>query len=396
MELNEILIKATQLGASDVHLKHGLMPVCRVNGRLSPIDKQGSRLTGEQIGLMASLLMTAEQKRKFSEDHDLDLGYALEGVGRFRVNVFKQRGSTGMVFRLIKNQIPTLDELRLPSVLQKIAAYDRGLVLITGVTGSGKSTTLASLVDYINNHRSLHILTIEDPIEYLMRDKRSIINQRELGLDTPSFAKAVRQALRQDPDVLVVGEMRDTETIQTALLAAETGHLVFSTLHTTDAKETLHRILGVFESNIQNQVRLQLASCLKAVVCQRLIPRSDGLGLVPAVEVMIVNQRLREMILDPKKIFDFKQAIEEGSDIYGMQSFDQSLIQLLKEKHITYEEARAAAASPDDFALRVKGVTSQDSMRWKNQQATPTQPLVENAAKLELQLSEDSLVSKKK
>jgi twitching motility protein PilT len=249
--------------------------------------------------------------------------------------------------------------------VQKLTAFERGLVLVTGSTGSGKSTTLASMLDFINNNRTCHILTIEDPIEYLIRDKKSIINQRELGLDTPSFSMALRQALRQDPDVILIGEMRDAETIRTALVAAETGHLVFSTLHTTDATETVNRILSVFEPHEQTHIRLQLASTLRAVISQRLLSKADKSGQVPACEIMVVNTRIRDMIVDPSKTREIPLAIEDGVQTFEMQTFDHSLMSLVRKKLITFEEARAGATNPDDFALRYKGVTSMDGKKWQ-------------------------------
>ena len=385
MELNEILSKAVSMNASDIHLKHGVMPVFRIHGRLIPMDKNAPRLTGDEIAQMAASIMTTIHNKKFAEIHEIDMGYGVPGLGRFRVNIFQQRGSVGMVIRAIPFQIKTIDELHLPIVLKKITAYERGLVLVTGITGSGKSTTLASMIDYINHNRTGHILTIEDPIEYLIRDRKSIVNQRELGLDTPSFSIALRQALRQDPDVILIGEMRDAETIRTALLAAETGHLVFSTLHTSDATETINRVLATFEPHEQMQVRLQLTGVLKAVVSQRLLPRSDGAGVVPACEVMIANTRIREMIADPIKTRQIPLAIEEGVVSYEMQSFDQSLMGLLRKGHITLDEARAASSNPDDFILRTKGISSEDNRRWQGFDGTDD---VSNSADNKIELPE--------
>jgi twitching motility protein PilT len=365
MELNEILTKAIEVNASDIHLKHGLMPVFRIHGRLCPIDKNARRLTGEEISHMASVIMTDVHRKKFNEIHEIDMGYGVAGLGRFRVNIFQQRGSVGMVIRAIPFQIKSIDELNLPPVLKKITAYERGLVLVTGITGSGKSTTLASMIDYINHNRTGHILTIEDPIEYLIRDRRSIVNQRELGLDTPSFAIALRQALRQDPDVILIGEMRDAETVRTALLAAETGHLVFSTLHTSDATETINRVLATFEPHEQMQIRLQLTGVLRAVISQRLLTRADKKGVVPACEVMITNARIKDMIAEPTKTRQIPLAIEEGVAHFEMQSFDQSLMKLLRTGLITLDEARAASTNPDDFILRAKGVSSGENRRWE-------------------------------
>jgi len=277
-------------------------------------------------------------------------------LGRFRCNVFYQRGAVGMVLRIIPTQIKSISELNLPLVLEKISQEMRGLILVTGTTGSGKSTSLAAMIDYINLHRNEHIVTIEDPIEYLHRDKKSIINQREVGSDTNDFIKALRSALRQDPDVILVGEMRDLETIETALLAAETGHLVLSTLHTLDAPETVNRIISMFPPHQQPQVRLQLGGILKGVVSQRLVPRADGKGMVPAVEIMVQTARVRELIEDQMRTKELHDAIATGKDPYGMISFDQSLIDLVQRRLVTYEEALRHSTSPADFALAFRGI----------------------------------------
>jgi twitching motility protein PilT len=286
------------------------------------------------------------------------------GLGRFRVNVFLQRSTVGIAIRVISIGALSFEELNLPKVIEKMALETRGLILCTGTTGSGKSTTLASIVDYINHHRSCHILTIEDPIEFLLRDRKSIINQREIGADTTSFAGALKSALRQDPDVILVGEMRDFDTIETAIMAAETGHLVLSTLHTLDAAETINRIIGVFPPYQHKQVRIQLGSIMKGVISQRLVPRSDGTGRVPAVEVMLNTARIREYIEDKDKTRKIREAITQGYVSYGMQTFDQSLMALYKENLITMEEALRQASNPDDFALRVRGVSSTSDLTW--------------------------------
>jgi twitching motility protein PilT len=280
------------------------------------------------------------------------------GLGRFRVNVFQQRGNVGMVLRVIPTKIRTSDELNLPRVLDKICEEQRGLILVTGTTGSGKSTTLAAIVDRINSTRSDHVITIEDPIEFLHRDKHSFINQREVEVDTASFSSALRAALRQDPNVILVGEMRDLETIATALLAAETGHLVLSTLHTLDATETIQRIIAVFPPPEQKQIRLQLAATLKAVVSQRLVRRADDKGRVPAIEVMIMTAYIRDCIINPDKTRLIHDAISAGTSQYGMQTFDQSLYDLYTRELISYEEALIRASNPDDFKLRIQGIRS--------------------------------------
>jgi twitching motility protein PilT len=363
MELNEILQVALRGGASDIHLKAGLPPMFRVDGSLVPL-KDARRLPPEEISRMAFGIMNDYQKEKFKAQNELDLAYGVPGLGRFRVNVFQQRGTLGVVLRVIPFKISTIEQLLLPKVLEKLAAEQRGLILVTGTTGSGKSTTLAAMVDHINSNETCHIMTIEDPIEFLIRDKRSIVNQREVGVDTLSFAQALKSALRQDPDVILVGEMRDLETIETALTASETGHLVLSTLHTLDATETIARIVSAFPPHQQKQVRLQLGSVLRGVVSQRLVPRADGKGRVAAVEVLVCNGRVREMIEDKDRTKEIGQAISQSYTTYGMQSFDQSIMMLFKQQIITYEEALRQASNPDDFALRVSGISATSDSSW--------------------------------
>ncbi len=357
MNLNELLKITFERRASDLHLKVGVPPVLRIDGRLTPLDTE-KRTTQEDVLAVAMGIMNPAQKAKFKEKNELDMAYAVPGLGRFRVNVFQQRGSVGMVFRQVPAKILGFEDLMLPAVLQKAAAEQRGLILVTGTTGSGKSTTLAAMIDYINTSRTANIVTIEDPIEFLHRDKKSIVNQREIGSDTFSFSDALRSALRQDPDVILVGEMRDFETISTALTAAETGHLVLSTLHTLDAAETINRIITVFPPYQQKQVRMQLASVIRAIVSQRLVARADGNGRVPAVEVMLGTLSVREAIIDDAKTRQIPTIIGSGHLHYGMQTFDQSLLMLYKKGLITYEEAILTASNPDDFALKVKGVQS--------------------------------------
>lgn len=365
MKLDEILALAIKKDASDVHLKAGLVPVIRKHGKLRPLQNGLPPLSNQDIEEMAFSMMDDEQRKHYMTNKDLDLGYGVTGLGRFRVNVFRQRGSTRIVIRNIPFQIPTVEDLNLPSIVNRIADLERGLILVTGITGSGKSSTLASMIDHINSNKNKHILTIEDPIEFLIRDRKSIISQRELGVDTRSFAGSLRAALRQDPDVILIGEMRDQETIEIAMVAAETGHLVLSTLHTFDAQESINRILSAFEPHQQEQVRLQLASVLKAVISQRLARRKDKLGFVPAVEVLVVNQRAREMIEDPQKTKDLRMVIEESKETMGMQSFDQSLMDLLTQDLIDYNEALRLASNPEDFQLRYSGVSSGDQ-QWSD------------------------------
>ncbi|HKB76290.1 MAG TPA: type IV pilus twitching motility protein PilT [Myxococcales bacterium] len=363
MELNEILQVALRGGASDIHLKAGLPPMFRVDGNLVPL-KDARRLPPEEISRMAFGIMNDYQKEKFKAQNELDLAYGVPGLGRFRVNVFQQRGTIGAVLRVIPFKISTIEQLLLPKVLEKIAAEQRGLILVTGTTGSGKSTTLAAMADHINTNETCHIMTIEDPIEFLVRDKRSIVNQREVGVDTMSFGQALKSALRQDPDVILVGEMRDSETIETALTAAETGHLVLSTLHTLDATETISRIISAFPPHQQKQVRLQLGSVLRAVVSQRLVPRADGKGRVAAVEVLVANSRVREMVEDKDRTKEISTAIAQSYTTYGMQTFDQSLMLLFRQNVITYEEALRQSTNPDDFALRASGISGTSDSTW--------------------------------
>ena len=370
MELNEILQIALRGGASDIHLKAGLPPMFRVDGTLVPL-KDGKRLPPEEVARMAFGIMNEFQKEKFKTTNEVDLAYGVPGLGRFRVNVFQQRGTIGAVLRVIPFKVMTIRELYLPAILEKIAMEERGLILVTGTTGSGKSTTLAAMIDHINANDTCHIMTIEDPIEFLIRDKRSIINQREVGVDTMSFSQALKSALRQDPDVILVGEMRDLETIETALTAAETGHLVMSTLHTLDATETINRIISVFPPHQQKQVRLQLTAVLKAVVSQRLVPRADGKGRVAAVEILRVTGRVKELIEDKDRTKEIPDAISQGHVSYGMQTFDQSLMSLVKQGMISYQEALRQATNPDDFALRFQGISSTSDSKWDDFEGQP-------------------------
>jgi len=363
MELNDILAIAVKGLASDIHLKSGLPPLFRVDGALVPLNKV-DRLTPEQLHAFATAIMTPGLKNHFEKHHEVDLAYSIAGLGRFRVNIFMQRGVIGIVFRVIPFGVKTIEQLVLPKAVERVAMEPRGLVLVTGATGSGKSTTLAAMVDYINTNRTCHIITVEDPIEFLIRDKRSIVNQREIGVDTNSFANALRAALRQDPDVILVGEMRDYETIETALMAAETGHLVLSTLHTIDAVESITRIVSVFPPHQQPQIRLQLASIIRGVISQRLVPRADGKGRVPAVEILVASARVRECIADAEMTKELHDAIAKGFTTYGMQSFDQSLMQHVKAGVVSYEEALLNVSNPDDFALRFKGISSTSDSSW--------------------------------
>ncbi len=364
MELNDILTVAVKAKGSDIHIKTGLPPIVRIDGRLHPIPN-APRLTPEIVATMAHSMMNQRQRQIFEEHWEVDLAYAIPGLGRFRVSAYHQRGTVAMVFRVITMAIPSLEALNLPPVLKKICAEERGLILVTGTTGSGKSSTLAAMIDHINQSRTCNIITVEDPVEFLHRDNKSIISQREVGCDTQTFASALKGALRQDPDVILVGEMRDLETIETAMTAAETGHLVMSTLHTMDAAETVNRIIGVFPPFHQRQVRIQLAGIIKGVISQRLVPKADGKGRVPAVEVMLGTARVRECIDDENKTKEIHDAIAQGYVSYGMQTFDQSLMKLLTSGLITYEEAMRQSSNPDDFALKMSGISSTSDASWE-------------------------------
>ena len=363
MHVNDLLKLAVEKGASDLHLKVGSYPMARINGNLAPISDE-KLLDHEDLVEMAASIMSTAQRQKFKDSQEVDLAYSVAGLGRFRCNVFQQRGTIGVVLRVIPVKVMTVDQLGLPPVLKKIAAEERGLVLVTGTTGSGKSTSLAAMIDYINANRTAHVITIEDPIEYLHRDLKCIINQREIGVDTRSFAYALRSALRQDPDVILVGEMRDMETIETAMHAAETGHLVFSTLHTLDATETINRIISVFPPHQQKQIRLQLASVLKAAIAQRLIPRKDGTGRCPGVEVLVATPFIKDCIVDKDKTHLIAGAIAQGTSQYGMQTFDQSIFSLFQSEQISYDEALRWASNVDEFKLKVQGIsTTADASR---------------------------------
>ncbi len=383
MDLNEILSIAVKAKGSDIHIKTGLPPIVRIDGKLHPIPN-AQRLSPEIVGGMAASMMNDRQKRIFEENSEVDLAYAVPGLGRFRVSCYRQRGTVALVFRAISVKIPNLEDLNLPPALKKLCLEERGMILITGTTGSGKSSTLAAMIDYINNSRTCNIITIEDPVEFLHRDNKSIISQREVGTDTPTFATALKGALRQDPDVILVGEMRDYETVETAMTAAETGHLVMSTLHTMDAQETINRIIGVFPPYHQRQVRIQLAGIIKGIVSQRLVPRADGKGRVPAVEVLLGTARIRECIDDKDKTKQIRDAIAQGFVSYGMQTFDQSLMKLLNSKLITYEEALRQCSNPDDFALKVSGISSTSDATWDNFDDKKVDEVVDEGNKIEI------------
>jgi twitching motility protein PilT len=359
--IDDLLRMAMSFGSSDLHLRAGSTPVIRVNGELKPMSGS-AKLNQDETLEMAFSMMSNRQKQHFKEVYEVDIGYGVSGLGRFRVNIFQQRNSIGIVARVISDEIRNFAQLGLPPVLNTIADENRGLILVTGTTGSGKSTTLAAVVDHINEKRNCHIVTIEDPIEFLHRDKESFITQREVDVDTRSFAEALRGSLRQDPDVILVGEMRDLETIETALVAAETGHLVLSTLHTLDAQETLTRIISAFPPYQQKSIRIQLAGLLKAVVSQRLMKSVKTGSRVPAVEVLISTPLIRDYILHEEKTASIRDVIAAGTSQYGMQTFDQSLFYLYQSGMISLEEALRGATNPDEFRLRLAGIQNTSAM----------------------------------
>ncbi|MCD6123751.1 type IV pilus twitching motility protein PilT [bacterium] len=363
LDLVALLKKMPELPASDLHLRVGTRPVYRVNGKLVRVNLPP--VTQEDMERLVHQILTPERLQRFKKEYELDFAYQLETGERFRVNLFHQRETYAAAIRLINTYIPSFEELNLPDVIRKIADNRRGLVLVTGVTGSGKSTTLAAMIDYINSTRAENIITIEDPIEYLHTNKKSIIAQRELGIDTLSFAEALRRAMRQDPDVILLGEIRDAETMQIALMAADTGHLVLSTLHTLDALQTIYRILSFFPPHQHQEIRLVLSSTLRAIISQRLVPRSDKPGRVPAVEILIGTAAVRECIVNPEKTSGIRDLIAEGTVQYGMQTIDQSLFYFYQRGMISLETALANASNPDDFKLRVAGVVGGSDRGWK-------------------------------
>ena len=357
MVIEEFLKIAIERDASDLHFKTGNHPMIRVHGTLTPLT--GSpRLTAPDCEELSNQLMTEFQWKRLQEDLDIDLAYSLPGFGRFRGNIYRQKGSLAIALRIIPLEVKSIRELLLPEVLEKVASYPRGLVLVTGTTGSGKTTSLAAMVDYINTFRRENIITIEDPIEYFHKDKKSTISQREVGMDVLSFARGLRGCLREDPDVILVGEMRDLDTTETTLHAAETGHLVLSTLHTLDAPESINRIISVFPPHHQRQVRLQLASILKAIISMRLVPRMDGQGRVPAVEAMIATPYIQECIAEKDKTMFIRDAIAAGVSQYNMQTFDQSIYQLYRNGYISFEQGMNYSSNPDNFKLRIMGIRS--------------------------------------
>lgn len=379
MNIRDLLHEAIRAGASDVHMKIGNLPSLRVDGELVPL-RQCPRITSADMQEMAFSVMSTRQRQRFQELSEVELAYSVESLGRFRISAFHEMGDVGMVVRIIPQAIRTIEQLHLPHTLQRFCEERRGLVLVTGATGSGKSTTLAAMIDQINSSSARNIITIEDPIEFYHTDKMGFIRQREVGVDTPSFEAALRSALRQDPDVILVGEMRDRETIRTVIAAAETGHMVFSTLHTLDAQETVQRIVSLFPASDQKQIRLHLASTLKGIISQRLVRRADGQGRVPAAEVLIATEFIRDCIIYPPKTRLIRELMASGTSQYGMQTFDQSLYDLYSRGLITLEEACLWASSAEDLRLRASGIRSSLEVALDSME-DPSRPRIERFAK---------------
>jgi twitching motility protein PilT len=368
MTLKEMLEKMLSARASDLHIRTGVRPTLRIDGLLRPIGEE--QVTPEEMEEIMDQILSEDQKKRFLHRNELDLALSVSKMGRFRINFYQQRGTVGVAIRAVNTVIPSFEELNLPAVIKKLSDHRRGMIILTGTTGSGKSTTLATMVDHINTTRAENILTVEDPIEYMHRNKRSIICQREVGADTESFVTALRHAFRQDPDVILVGEIRDLETMSIALTASDTGHLVLTTLHTLNAVETVNRIISFFPPHQHQQIRLLLAATLRAIICQRLLPRSDRPGRVPAVEVLVNTGLVGEYMIDPLKTTLIPELVESGAIQYGMQSFDQSIMDLYKRNMITYEEALIQATNPSDFELKVKGITGASDRGWREFETT--------------------------
>lgn len=364
MNLKQMLVEMQNRRASDLHIRVGVRPHLRVNGKLEQVATDP--VTIDLMDQIVSQILNEKQRERFSHRNEMDLALSVAKLGRFRINLYRQRGTCGVAIRSVNTLVPSFEELNLPDTTQKLAHAQRGLIIITGTTGSGKSTTLAAMIEEMNSCRTDNILTIEDPIEYIYRDKKSIISQREVGGDTETFASALRHAFRQDPDVILIGEIRDLETMSIALTAADTGHLVLTTLHTLNVVETITRIISFFPPHQHQQIRLLLAGTLKAIVCQRLLPRDDMPGRVPALEIMISSGAIKECIINPEETINIPDLMEQGAVQYGMQTFDQSIMKLYKQGLISFEEAMNHATNPDDFDLRVKGITG-TSDRWEDQ-----------------------------
>ncbi|WP_295054091.1 type IV pilus twitching motility protein PilT [uncultured Fibrobacter sp.] len=362
LRIEQLLREMVNRKASDLHLRVGVPPVYRINGALQRLFDV--RIDSAMMDSFLDDIMNRDQKQRFEANKECDFAVGARDMGRFRVNVFRQRGTIAVVIRHIKAVIPAFEDLHLPEVIREMALTKRGLVLVTGTTGSGKSTTLASMIDYINQKESVNVITVEDPIEYLYRDNVAIISQREIGVDTLSYANALRAALRQDPDVLLVGEIRDLETMQIALTAADTGHMVFATIHTTNAVETIHRVLSMYPPHQHDEVRLLLAEVLAGIISLRLLPTKDGKGRVPAAEILVNTGAIKEYIQDKNKIDMVEQAVAEGHIQYHSQTFDQALLELYQNEQISLETAMNAATNRDDFDLKIRGISGTSDRGW--------------------------------
>lgn len=363
MDFRRILELMIERGASDLHMKVGAPPTLRIDGSLIPVDLPSA--SQEELQAVAAQILSPAQMADFEREREIDFAFGIPGLARFRSNFYFQKGSIAMAIRHVPLGVPAIEELNLPPVVEQMALRPRGLILVTGTVGSGKSTTLAAMIDSINRRVARNIITVEDPVEFIHRDDKSLISQREVMLDTESFEYALRHILRQDPDVILLGEIRDAKTMSVALMAADTGHLVLSTLHTIDAAQTVNRIISFYPPHQHDEIRFLLASTLQAVISQRLIPAASGRGRVPAVEVMVVTPTIQEYLLDSERTMQIRTAIHEGASQYGMQTFDQSLMKLYKDGKITLEDAIRSSTSPTEFELRIRGIQSSSDSKWQ-------------------------------
>ncbi|MCA9727336.1 MAG: type IV pilus twitching motility protein PilT [Candidatus Eisenbacteria bacterium] len=362
MDFRQLLEKMMEAGASDLHLKVGTRPNLRVDGALFPTDD--SPPTAKDLDAVLDQVLNPRQKEDFLQNREIDFAFGVPGLARFRANFFYQRGTVAMAVRHVPLGVPAIEDLNLPTIVEQLALRPRGLILVTGTVGSGKSTTLAAMIDAVNRTVARNVITVEDPIEFLHRDDKCVISQREVGLDTETYKGALKYILRQDPDVILLGEIRDAETMSIALMAADTGHLVLSTLHTIDAPQTVNRILSFYPPHQHAEIRFLLATTLQAVISQRLIPRAEGRGRVPAVEVMLTTSTIQDYLLSPEKTLMIKSAIQEGAKQYGMQTFDQSLMSLFRRGFITYEAALQNSSNPSELELRIRGIHSSSDTSW--------------------------------